>query len=64
MVLFIFAKQENIKMIELTKEEAMLIQTLAMFEGFLFSVEGQGARSIADLLENPVELLAEKLKDD
>ena len=52
-------------MIELTKEEAILIlQTLSMFEGFLFSVEGQGARSIADLLENPVELLAEKLKDD
>jgi hypothetical protein len=52
-------------MIELTKEEALdILQTLAMFEGFLFSVEGQGARSIADLLEHPVDLLAEKLKND
>jgi hypothetical protein len=52
-------------MIELTREEALsILQTLAMFEGFLFSVEGQGARGIADLLEHPVELLAEKLKND
>ncbi|MDD3644375.1 MAG: hypothetical protein PHR19_02485 [Bacteroidales bacterium] len=52
-------------MIELTKEEALtILQTLAMFEGFLFSVEGQGARSIADLLEHPVDLLVEKLKND
>jgi hypothetical protein len=53
------------KMIELTKEEAILIlQTLSMFEGFLFSVEGQGARSIAELLEHPVNILTEKLKND
>jgi len=52
-------------MIELTKEEALnILQALSMFEGFLFSVEGQGARSIADLLEHPVELLADKLKND
>lgn len=52
-------------MIELTREEALsILQTLAMFEGFLFSVEGQGARGIADLLEHPVELLTEKLKND
>ena len=52
-------------MIELTKEEALcILQTLSMFEGFLFSVEGQGARSIAEQFEKPVNLLAEKLKND
>jgi len=52
-------------MIELTKSEVLeILQILSMFEGFLFSVDGQGARNIADLLEHPVELLAEKLKND
>jgi len=52
-------------MIELTKDEAMaILQTLSIFEGFLFSVEGQGAIKIADLLYGPVDILSEKLKND
>jgi hypothetical protein len=52
-------------MIELSKSEVLeILQTLSMFEGFLFSVEGQGARGISEMLEHPVELLAEKLKND
>jgi hypothetical protein len=51
-------------MVELTKDEALsILQALSMFEGFLFSVEGQGARGIAELFEHPVELLTKKLTE-
>jgi hypothetical protein len=52
-------------MIELTREEALsILQTLAMFEGFLFSINNEGANKISHLLEEPVNLLTEKLKND
>jgi len=52
-------------MLELTREEAInILRTLSMFEGFLFSVEGKGASEMNELLEIPVGLLMEKLKND